>query len=170
MIKNREEAPKYGAFYKENIGKMPGGFGLIAWDSFNCLSPIQTVIWLKICETAYKTVASNIINVGESWLNRNFKDRSEWKLVINTILELEDIGFIKCTMYKSSIVVNIDFDNLPNVIKAIGRERGAGMRIIETSTHVLSLNQNQLSAAARPLEYTERGCDVLKNIIDEICG
>lgn len=169
MIKNRNENPKFGEVYKEKITKMPGGFGMIPWDSFNCLNPIQTVVWLKICETAYKTVANNYITISEPWLNRNFADRSEWKDVINTVLDLEDMGYITCTIYKASITIRIDYDNLNLILQKVGRERGAGMRIAKLSTNILSLSNEEIGSALIQPIYQERACEALKNIIDEIC-
>lgn len=171
MIKKErtEEGPKFGSLYKEWMPKMPGGYGLIPWDSLNCLSPMQTVVWLKICETASKTASNNIISVGVPWLNRNFKDRSEWKDVINTILDLEDLGYVSCTIYRASMSVQINYEKLTKIMQKIGRERGAGMRVRDLSSDILSLDDGQIGAALIKPEYPINGHDVLKKIIDEIC-
>ena len=55
MNDKRKGVLPLGEIYKSKILRIPGGAGRIAWDTFNGLNPIQTVVWLKICETAYKT-------------------------------------------------------------------------------------------------------------------
>lgn len=132
MNDKRNETLEIGKVYKEKIPSIPGGAGRIAWDTFNGLNPIQTVVWLKICETAYKTKdARGLVAINELWLNRNFESTSEWEEAINAILDLDDFGYIHCDIYSSFISVTIDYESLAKVTERIGRTRNGGIHFIK---------------------------------------
>ena len=171
-MNNRKESPKNGELYKAQITQVAGGYGLISWDSINCMNPLQTVVWLKICETAFKTAnADGRVTVNEQWLNRNFKDVTEWRDAILAIFELEHIGFISCSVYKSSIVLIIEWEQINSIIQIIGRERGAGIRIIESANgkRLMEMGALEIGKLRLPKTPYKDGRSVISEILDELC-
>lgn len=168
MVNNkRNKRQQFGIEYKEHIPKMPGGFGIIAWDTFNCLNPIQTVVWMKICETAFKSILNNKVSIGVPWLRRNFASMDEWPGVIRTVYELEELGFIECDVYKASITARIDFETLRKVTAVVGRQRGAGMRMAGLGKPILWLTNEDLKEAVTEPNYATPYED-LEKIIDGV--
>jgi len=160
---------KYGELYRSTVTKMPTGYGIISWDSFNCLNPRETVVWLKICESASKIRDGWKITISEPWLNRNFKDRTEWRWVISTIFDLEEIGYIDCKVYKASIIITINYENIQKIIYIIGRERGAGTRVASLSKDIFSLSHEDIDRAKMPVQYEEYGNHKIQSILDDLC-
>lgn len=168
--RERKEEPKPGQLYKEKMLKVPGGYGIISWDSFNCLTPLQCVVWIKLCETASKVKSDNGIAISETWLNRNCGEVTEWKPFIKSIMELEDLGYLKCEYYSASILVNIDYDGLYRLNETIGHERGAGMRVAKVMADNPSLSTLEIEAARRQGGSSGNGSFTIKKILDELCG
>jgi len=168
--RERKEEPKNGQLYREQMLDVPGGYGIISWDSFNCLTPLQSVVWLKLCETASKVKSDNGITVSEAWLSRNCTGVSEWKQFIKSIMELEDIGFIKCEYYSTSILVNIDYERLCKINRLVGRERGTGMNVIKAIMSNKSITTPEVEAIKMRKTSSGNGNSVIKQILDELCG
>ena len=162
MNDKRKVVLPLGEIYKSKILRIPGGAGRIAWDTFNGLNPIQTVVWLKICETAYKTRdAEGLVVINELWMERNFESTSEWESVINAILDLEDFGYIHCDIYNCFISITIDYDALGLIALKLGRIRSKGIRYIKKEYGKEEILDNICSKSKRE--------SFLRKIIDKIC-
>ena len=112
--------------------KMTGGYGSIPWNSFNGLSINEAFAWLKICETAFKTTDDEgMVYVTKRWMERNCKDDDEAQVVLDAIMSLENLGYVKCTIRENRIDVKIRYEIVDAVCGIVGKDRRFGVALAD---------------------------------------
>ena len=130
-MRKKEKKTVYREKYKSEITQLPGGFGLVNWNSFNCLTAFQGMVWLKICEIAYKTNSEDeYIHLGASWFRNHFSEKANWSNIIRAILDLEQIGYIKCRLFTTKIVITINYEGICTITNIINNRRRDGLSLI----------------------------------------
>lgn len=170
-MNQKNEKKKYGQVYKDGLIDIPGGYGFIAWDTFNCLQPIECITWLKICEMAYKTTEeSGIITLNERWFEKNFATFKDWNDAILAVLRLENKGYITCQFYKDHIDAKINYENIHEIASVVGRDRRRGLFLTKVCDDISKATASDIHKVSEVLlrEKRSRGYDGLEYYLKKI--